>query len=359
MAASLLTLPCYFMDKPRVLLVLDGVAESTGDGRATTLSSVRPLFLGKLAQSLRVGLFDPRHSVTKEVHTESVITSLAGIVLKPWPGKAWLEAAEMLDPEQIVYASIVRSFDRQDSRLVLTSDAIRRLNRVQLPAGIVLQRRHERSRCSWLVATTDLTQRDQIASTLKEMNLIVTEIHDGEGIMIAGDVFDSTVPPVISTRLRSSLLAHASGALLGACKVGGIHGLNRPGSPLDMNLHISLFSEIRQILSEGRHQNFILYIKAMDWASHAAQGKLKADWLFFVDKELISFLYEQRTNMHLTVISDHRTDIGSDCAEESPSIFATSNGIGDDCLFIETDIENKWKNAPLTLEELSWLIFPA
>lgn len=347
------------MDKPRVLLVLDGVAESTGGGRATTLSGVRPLFLGKLAQSLQVGLFDPRHSDTKEVHTESVITSLAGIVLKPWPGKAWLEAAALSDPERIVYASIVRSFDRYGARLVLNRDAIHRLNRVQLPDGIVLQRTHERTACSWLVATTDARQRDCIASTLHEMNLIVAEVHDDESTMTAGDVFDSTVPPLTSTRLRSSLLAHASGALLGVCKVGGIHGLSRPGSPLDMNLHVSLFAEIRQALSEGQHQNFIVYVKAMDWASHAAQGALKAEWLSFVDRELVSFLYEQRTRMHITVISDHRTDIGSDCAEESPSIFATSSGIGDDCAFIECDIENIWQKAPLSLEELSWRIFPA
>jgi hypothetical protein len=197
-----------------------------------------------------------------------------------------------------------------------------------------------------------------IRDTVEAIVRIATGLHQETVQMIPADVFTKSLMPSMSCRLRSAVLAHARGSLLGICRAGGIHGLDGRGSPLDMGLHATLFSEIRQLLTDSNYRNYILYIKALDWASHAGVRALKADWLRFIDKELVSFLFEHRSAMHITLVSDHRTNIGSSHAENDTSIFATTGGIGDDCPFVESEIENVWRACPLSLEDLSWVAFP-
>lgn len=346
------------MNKPRILLVLDGIAESTFANEETTLSRTRPTFLTKLTKTLKVGLFDPYYLNTKEIYTDFIIASLAGVQINPWPGRAWLESAAIDPNKQISYAAIIRTYDNNAKRLMLSQKAIENINSITIKGFRIHQRLHERTANSWLLIKDGEPDVDDIENILKKITGIVKDIDKIDVSLDLGNVFHNSIAPVVSKRLDSAVLAHSRGSVLGVCKVGGIDGLNRNGSPMDKELHSKLFSEIRNLITQGHYQNFILYFKATDWASHFGSRQLKAEWLLYIDKELISILYELRSAFHITIISDHRTDIGSEESMQNTSIFATNSKIGDNCSFVEREIEKIWNRPPLTLKELSWQVFP-
>jgi hypothetical protein len=127
---------------------------------------------------------------------------------------------------------------------------------------------------------------------------------------------------------------------------------------MDQARHVRLFGEVRRLIDDGRYRNLVIYVKALDWASHLAQSSLKAQWLDLVDRELVSFLVARFAHLHITVISDHRTDIGSPTASFTASIFATAGLPATNCPFEESAIESRWQRPSLPLSELSWLAFP-
>jgi hypothetical protein len=189
-----------------------------------------------------------------------------------------------------------------------------------MPGGQFALRTYELTASSWLLAAREDVPARQIEDTLAAANKILAARYAGEARIEPGNVFHAVSPPLVSARLSSCALAHAQGALLGLCGVAGIVGLQRHCSPMDQDGHIRLFAEIRRLVDDGRYRSLVIYAKALDWASHLAQGRVKALWLDLVDRELVSFLLSRSAHLHITIISDHRTDIGSPSATQSTSI---------------------------------------
>lgn len=321
----------------QIIIVLDGVAEDYKDLEETSLDLANKVALDQFTQNSLCGLFNPIDEQLDTVKTDLVLANLLGIRPKQWPSRSYFEA--LLYSHTSISASCFVRFRTQlpiENLQELLDENERVIVSLADKFGFRVTRRlYERNLTSYLVwieenedvkAFTILNREKQFSYKL---NLFKEDVDEAlqSGSVYFDEMYYGHEIEQKEVKAESSLLVNARGSLVGLFRRSGFDVLVNEGNPLDFENTRSSIRLLRdQLKIKARNLLVVLYFKAPDWASHFGDRSLKITCIEHIDKILLELFVAWENDIEkLLIISDHRTNIGSQTASRSPSIFVLFN----------------------------------
>jgi len=348
----------------KLLIVADGIAEDVFPDNKTSLESAPTPFIDFLFNNGISGLFDPCYESLKIVKTDLVIGEILNIIPTPWPGRAYFEVIDKMGRDYLVSMSaIIRIKFTNKISIGEQKKKISTIQSLGMKHGYISQlRTYERNQSSLLIWTssndTNLMGEENLTSFTQDA---VSIFSDGITIECA-EVWNGGNVCVNLFKIAPCFIANSIGSLTGLCRSAGFDVIPEAGSPFALEHQKKTLMKAKEYIESGLYEFGVLYFKAPDWASHEGNRGLKINIIEFIDKvlqETIGELLETK-KVEVLFISDHRTNIGSDSASLSTSVFLLSpfdSNVTVKGKFCERTVESNFNGYPLSLEQLGGLFF--